>query len=307
MNRPLRIAATLTAVAALMAACTGPGATSTPVATPTEPPMSETPSEPPMSEGPIAGGLLEKVLTAGKLVVSTDADYAPQSFLKPDGSFEGFDIDVANAIGARLGVTVEFVTPGWDVITAGSWAGRWDVSVGSMTITVPREEILAFTSAYYYTPAQMAATTKSGITTLDGLAGKTICVATATTYLDWINGTLESESLGPVADPPAGVTTTILDTDQNCAEAIAAGQNVGDGFLTSETVIDSAISNGVPIVKVGDPVFTEQLAASADKSGPDPTDFIERVSAIIDEMHADGTLKAMSEQWFGEDLTTPPA
>lgn len=292
----------LVAVAMLIAACSSPGATTAPTTAATAG-GGETAEA---SAAPIAGGLLDKVLKAGELKVSTDPNYKPQSFLKPDGTFEGFDIDVANEIGKRLGVTVKFETPGWDTITAGSWAGRWDVSVGSMTITVPRQQILAFSSAYYYTPAQMSATTKSGITTLDGLAGKTVCVAAATTYLDWLQGKLESVSLGPVLTPPAGVQTKILDTDQLCAQAIAAGQNVGEGFLSASTVIDSAITDGTPIVKVGTPVFVEQLAASADKSGPDPTDFIAAVSKIIDDMHADGTLTTFSMKWFSADLTKAP-
>ena len=96
---------------------------------------STAPSEPPHPRAPVAGGLLAKVLTAKKLVVSTDPNYAPQSFLKSDGTFEGFDIDVATEIAKRLGVAVAFETPNWDTITAGKWGGRWDVSVGSMTIT----------------------------------------------------------------------------------------------------------------------------------------------------------------------------
>ena len=304
MTGTTRRFAVLLGAAMFLAACGGGGATTAPTTAATSG-GGETAA--PQSAAPVAGGLLDKVLKAGKLEVSTDPNYAPQSFLKPDGTFEGFDIDVANEIGKRLGVKVEFQTPGWDTITAGSWAGRWDVSVGSMTITVPRQQVLAFTSPYYYTPAQMAATTKSGITSLDGLAGKTVCVATATTYQDWLEGKLQSVSLGTVATPPAGVKTKILDTDQLCAQAIAAGQDVGEGFLSSVTVIDSAIENGTPIVKVGDPVFTEQLAASADKSGPDPTDFIAAVSKIIDDMHADGTLTGFSMKWFKADLTKPPA
>jgi polar amino acid transport system substrate-binding protein len=257
---------------------------------------------------PIAGGLLDKVLKAGVLKVSTDANYAPQSVQKPDGTYEGFDIDVANEIGKRLGVSkVEFVTPGWDVITAGSWAGRWDISVGSMTITTPRQAIFAFTDPYYFTPAQMTATTASGITSLDGLAGKTVCVGSATTYQDWLQGKLQSVSLGPVATAPTGVKVQTLDTDQSCAQAIAAGRKDAQGFLSSSTTIDAAIANGTPIVKVGTPVFVEQLAASMDKAGPDPTDFTAAVTKIIDDMHADGTLTAMSNKWFKADLTQKPA
>jgi polar amino acid transport system substrate-binding protein len=259
------------------------------------------------SASPVAGGLLDKVLKAKKLVVSTDPNYAPQSFLKPDGGFEGFDIDVATEIAKRLGVEVKFETPGWDTITAGSWGGRWDISVGSMTITVPRQAVLDFSPPYYFTPAQMTATTASGITTLDGLAGKTVCVGSATTYQDWLEGKLQSVSLGPVLTPPAGVKVQTLDTDQACAQAIAAGRKDADGFLSASTVIDSAIENKTPIVKVGTPVFVEQLAVSVDKKGPPDADFMTALNKIINDMHADGTLTSLSNKWYKTDLTKPPA
>jgi polar amino acid transport system substrate-binding protein len=304
-----RFAAILGSMALIVAACGGgAGATTAPTSAATSAATAAaSEAAPSTAASPIAGGLLDTVLKRGKLIVSTDPNYAPQSFLKPDGTFEGFDIDVANEIGKRLGVKVEFMTPGWDVITAGSWAGRWDISVGSMTITTARQAVLAFSSPYYFTPAQMTATTKSGITTLDALAGKTVCAGTATTYVDWMKGQLTSVSLGPVATPPTGIKVKELPTDQECAQAIAAGQDVGEGFLSSSTTVDAAIANGTPITKVGDPVFIEQLAASADKSGPDPTDFIAAVSKAIDDMHADGTLTQFSMKWFKADLTQKPA
>ena len=55
-------------------------------------------------------------------------------------------MDVANEIAKRLGVEVEFVTPDWDLITAGNWGDQWDMSVGSMTVTTARQEILDFAS-----------------------------------------------------------------------------------------------------------------------------------------------------------------
>ena len=82
----------------------------------------------------------------------------------------------------RLGVDIAFETPDWEVLTAGSWNGRWDFSVGSMTITSPRQEVLDFTQPYYYTPAQLAVDSSTGITTPEGLAGKTICVGEGTTF-----------------------------------------------------------------------------------------------------------------------------
>ncbi len=56
---------------------------------------------------------------------------------------------MAEEIAKRLGVEVEWITPSWDVITAGNWNGRWDLSVGSMTPTPERQKVLHFSPPYY--------------------------------------------------------------------------------------------------------------------------------------------------------------
>ena len=94
------------------------------------------------------GNLLQEVKDRGTLRVSTDPAYPPQSFLTNSGEFKGFDIDVAEEIAKRMGVDVQWMTPSWEVITAGSWNGRWDLSVGSMTVTPERSKVLYFTPAY---------------------------------------------------------------------------------------------------------------------------------------------------------------
>ena len=289
-------AASLLAAALLMSACTG-GAAPASVAPASVAPASVAPAT------PIPGGLLDVVMKAGQIRVSTDPQYPPQSELKPDGSYEGFDIDVATEIAKRMGLGVKFETPTWDTITAGSWAGRWDMSVGSMTITSPRQKVVDFSPAYYYTPAQMAASTASGITTLDGLAGKAVCVGEATTYLDWLNGTLDFGTESPQTKPPPGATATTLSTDRLCAEAWKAGRSEFQGWLTSSTTVDQAVADGLPLVKVGDPVYSEPLAAAVDGSGPDPTDFMAKLDEIVNAMHADGTLTTFSQKWFGADMT----
>lgn len=306
MRKSLRLTA-LASIAVLMVAACGGGASPTPAPTPTAAPTAAPGSQAPATATPAPtvdpASLLGKVLAAGKIVMSTDPQYPPQSELKPDGTFEGFDIDVGTEIAKRLGVKLEFTTPDWNLITAGSWGGRWDFSVGSMTITTPREKILAFSKPYYYTPAQMAASTASGITTLDGLAGKVICAGEATTYYDWLTGALDLGSYTPTAKPPEGSTATTLSTDRLCAEAWKAGRKDFDGWLSSSTTVEQAIKEGLPLIKVGDPVYYEPLGVAFDKSGPDPTSMVERVNAILDEMRADGTLKGSSEKWFGLDLT----
>jgi polar amino acid transport system substrate-binding protein len=299
----------LTALA--FTACTSGGGSTAGVSSPTavtsEAPESMAPeSAAPESAAPIAGGLLEKVLSAGTIVMSTDPEYPPQSSLKADGTYEGFDIDVGTEIAERLGVELTFETPGWDAITAGNWNGRWDFSVGSMTITTDREKVIAFTQPYYYTPAQMAVEASSTIATVEELAGKRVCAGKATTYGQWIEGTLDFGTKTPDA-APEGITLVSLDTDRNCAEAWQAGRQDFEGWLSSSTTVQGAIDAGLPVKAIGDPVFGEPLAVAFDRSGPDPSDMVTRVDAILAEMREDGTLKALSEKWFGADLTVAPA
>lgn len=258
-----------------------------------------------------ADDLLAEITKNGVIRVSTDANYEPQSFLNSSGEFIGFDIDVAKEIAKRLGVEAEFVTPDWDLITAGNWGGQWDMSVGSMTVTTARSEVLHFADpAYYYTPAQFAAAADAGIASLEDLNGKTICVGVSTTYETWLSG--DKDALGlPAssyyAEPPTDVAIIPLSTDNECAQQIQAGRNEFQAFLTSNTVVEAAIREGVAVVKVGSPVFSENLAVAFDRaSAKDASSLVAKVGEIIAEMHADGTLSGFSNEWFGEDLTQDP-
>jgi polar amino acid transport system substrate-binding protein len=269
--------------------------------------------------------MLESVKQRGYILVSTDPNYEPQSFLNTSGSrlsdtkcpsdalttaeMQGFDVDVAKAIGDALGVETCFATPSWDAITAGNWANKWDLSVGSMTITTARQQILDFSIPYYYTPAVIAVRADSGITDLAGLEGQALCVGAATTYDQWLNHDMEGLGLPEssiYAEAP-NVTVVPLETDQECAQAIAAGREDFVGYVTSETVVDANIAAGYPVVKLGSPVYSEDLAAAFDKSSSLPTDTLRaEVDKLFTAMHSDGRLSELSNQWFGSDLTQDP-
>ncbi len=263
------------------------------------------------SGGSSGGDLLSDIQKRGKLRISTDPNYEPQSFLDAEGNFTGFDVDVAREIAKRLGVEAEFVTPDWDVITAGNWAGQWDISVGSMTVTTARQKVLDFASpAYYYTPAQFAAADGSGIDTLADVNGQAVCVAISTTYETWLNGAKDELGLPEenfYAEPPTDVTVIPLPTDAECPQSIQSGRQDFQVFLTSNTVVEAAIGSGIPVHKVGTPVFSENLAAAFDKQGTlDNASTVKKVGEIIQAMHDDGTLRELSMKWFGADLTASP-
>ena len=276
------------------------------------PPQSTSGGESAAPAAPAAAeDLLAEIMKNGVIRVSTDANYEPQSFLNPQGEFIGFDVDVAKEIAKRLGVEVEFVTPDWDLLTAGNWGGQWDMRVGSMTVTTARQEVLVFAEpAYYYTPAQVAAADGSGIETLADLNGKPICVGLSTTYETWLGGDLDALGLPAAsfyADPPTDVTIIPLQTDNECAQQIQAGRTEFQAFLTSNTVVEAAIREGVAIHRVGTPVFSENLGVAFDRASvKDHASLVTQVGEIITAMHADGTLSGFSVTWFGEDLTADP-
>ena len=275
--------------------------------------------------GAQADNLLDAIKQRGYIMVSTDPNYEPQSFLNTEGQrpadtkcpsdalttaeMQGFDVDVAKAIGEGLGVETCFATPDWDVITAGNWADKWDVSVGSMTITTARQQILDFSVPYYYTPAVIAVRADAGIGSIADLDGQALCVGTSTTYEFWLNNDIEGLGLpaSSIYATAPNVTVVPLPTDQECAQAIAAGREDFVGYVTSQTVVNANIAAGFPVVQLGAPVYSEDLAAAFDRSSTLPTDTLRaEVDKIINAMHSDGRLSALSIQWLGEDLTQAP-
>ena len=263
-------------------------------------------------EGVCAGetdGHLARVCEAGVIRVSSDPEYPPQSFLDPEtNELDGFDVDVSKEIAERLGVEVEFETPSFDAVVAGSWADRWDMSVGSVTVTPEREEALDFTQAYYFTPVGAAALNESGIASLDDLAGETVCVGAGTTYFAWLNGELQlPEEAGEAAPVPEGVEATTLETDTDCAEAWLSGRTEDfAGWVTSLPTAEGLIADGLEATIIDDAVFNEALAVAFDKTVEDNDSLVEAVDAIIGEMHEDGTLSALSEEWYdGTDYSQP--
>ena len=255
-----------------------------------------------------AGSVLDEIMAAGVIKVSTDANYAPQSFLNAQGELEGFDISVAKEVGKRLGVKVEFVTPDWDLITAGKWGKRWDISIGSMTPTLERMQALHFTMPYYSTPAQFAVH-KNNTTFKDvkDLAGKRIGVGTETTYDRYLNKDLQLPGVKiKYLDWKAKKVTT-YPTDANAIEDISLGDGVRlDAILTAKPTIHEAsksgCGSGCPIKMLGEPVFYEHLSVALDKSRPNSESLLKKLNEILDSMYKDGTLVDLSMKFYGTNL-----
>jgi polar amino acid transport system substrate-binding protein len=251
-----------------------------------------------------AGDVLDRVTSKGVLVMSTDPEYPPQSSLDENNQFAGFDIDVGRQLAERLGVDIEFVTPSWDVITAGNWAGRWDVSVGSMTPTAERRKVLDFPAIYYYTPAALVVhADNQDIAAAADASGKTIGVGVATTYENYLKQDLviDAEGAPPFEYRIDDANIQTYDTDLLALDDLRLGDGVRlDAAVTALPTALDAIKQGYPLRIVGDPLFQEPLAVAIDKGDPE---FAAKLAEIVEAMHDDGTLSELSKKWYGADLT----
>ncbi len=255
-----------------------------------------------------AKSVLDEIMDAKTIVVSTDANYAPQSYLDDKGELDGFDISVAKEVAKRLGVEVKFVTPDWDLITAGKWGKRWDISVGSMTPTKERKNALLFTIPYYSSPAQFAIhKDNKTIKTLPDLAGKTIGVATETTNERYLQKDLVIEDVNIVFQDWTPGKLKTYPTDANHIEDLVLGDGARlDAVFTSKQTLAEAIrsgcGNGCPIKLLGESPYYEPLSFALDKSRANSETLVEALNTIIKSMNEDGTLEKLSEKYYHTNL-----
>ena len=158
MARRLPTVVTLTTGAAIvglaLSAC-GSSSLSTPTTS------GSTPSASQSVDAALAAKLPAKVKSAGKIVVGTDATYAPNEFLNADGkTVEGMDVDLFNAVAQKLGVKVVYQPAGFDTIIAGVDSGKYDIGVSSFTINNARKTQVNMVS-YFNAGTQWATAPKN--------------------------------------------------------------------------------------------------------------------------------------------------
>lgn len=253
-----------------------------------------------------AGAVLDRIESARKLVIATDAAYPPQSFLDKDGVMKGFDVDVGTEIAKRFGVSVEFVTPTWDLVIAGRWGDRWDVSIGSMTPTEQRSTVLDFPSIYYYV-AHVLVVHKDNTTINrpEDASGKRIGIGQGESYERYLAGNLVLDAVGAqrITYRIMGAQVQAFEGNAMALDSLKLGDGVRiDAAMTSLPTALAARKAGAPIRVIEPPVYHEPLAVAIDKNDPE---FGARLKEIVAAMRADGTLKTLSLKWFGADLTSP--
>jgi polar amino acid transport system substrate-binding protein len=264
---------------------------------------------------------LARILERGTLVLSTDLEYAPQSFAVPAATrpadtrceedqltaaeVSGFDAETGKAVADALGVEPCFVAPSWVEITAGSWGDRWDLSFGSGTIEAGRMEVLHMTQPYYVIPAYAFVPEASEASAPEDLSGKKVGACASCTHELYLHGELRVPGFeGPPRITDAEIVT--FATERPGLEATADGEL--DAFLCADTVGQRAIEDGLALRPVGEPLFIEYASGFVDRGSElDATAFVERVNEIVGELHASGRLRELSLEYFGADYTAEAA
>lgn len=235
-----------------------------------------------------AGDSLQRVLDAGKLTVVGSGGYPPFNYIDDNGAVVGFDVDVGAEIAARLGVELDYVTGEWAGLTEGLRAGRYDGILGSMAITEDRLQTVNFSIPYYYSGAQLIVRSDSGITDPGEMKGKAIAVVTGTNFVG------DAEGLGAEAK--------LYDDDNLTLMEVISGRV--DGVITDRLVGLQAMNEmkgGENLELCGEILRLEEMGIAIKK---DDEALLEAIDGILQQMHGDGTMTAISEKWHnGADIT----
>lgn len=251
----------------------------------------------------LAGATLDRVTKSGVLTNVLVNDYPPFSYLDENNTLAGFDIDVAQAVADKLGVKLRLETPGWETIVSGKWEGRWDISIGSMTPTKERAEVLSFPVQYYSSPAVLVVhKDETRIADIKDISGRQVGVGTGSSYEAYLQKKLVIETPGaqPVAFPFDDVTVVPGDVTVNF-QNLALGPGVRldaiiDNLATSQERIDKTHAFKI----IGKPLYGEPNWVATEKGD---AEWDARVAETIKALRSDGTLAKISNKWFGTDIT----
>lgn len=233
---------------------------------------------------PAAARPLADIKKDGKLIVATEGAFAPFNYFEGK-KLTGFEVDIAEALAAKMGVKVEWKTFGFDSLLTGLQQDRWDMVIASHGITDERAKAVTFAEPHYCSGGVIVS--KGGaIKTAKDLAGKTVSVQTGTTYLDNVK---KVAGVKEVKNFPQ---------DNNARAALVAGRV--DAWVVDKFVAKSAnTADPKAGLVVGDFLFVERIAPAVAKGN---TTLAQAVNEAMKAILADGTYARLSNQWFKEDI-----
>ncbi|MDR7124696.1 transporter substrate-binding domain-containing protein [Pseudotabrizicola sp. 4114] len=250
-----------------------------------------------------------------KLVFATEGAFPPFNMTRPDGTLYGFELDMLDEVAKRAGFEYEVISQAWDGMIQGLVDGKYDAVVDSVTITEKRLEVVDFSLPYTTGGSTFAVMKESGLE-LDGtgtfvdlteeapteaainaiaekLAGKTVGVHVATIQADFLATYLE----------PKGVTIRTYPNGPDVYQDLMNGRL--DAGMASVTNISAFLEKNAETAMATGPSFKGGVmgAGAAFVVQKGNAELADKISAALKSMSDDGTLEALSTQWFGMVVT----
>ena len=231
---------------------------------------------------------LASPVAAQKLTTGLDGTFAPHAMPKLGGGVEGFNVDMANEIGKRLGQPIEIVAQEFSGLIPGLLSRRFDFLVAPTTVTEERARSLLFTEGYLNTDFQFVARrNRPEIKAVEEVRGLKVSVNRGSAYESW--AAANSQRLG--------FTYDVYGSNPEAVQAVLAGR--ADANLTGNTVAAWAVKQNAQQLRLGAKISTGLVWAIPfrpdDKAGRD------RVSMVVKCMKQDGTFARLHKKWFGYD------
>lgn len=224
------------------------------------------------------------------LKVGVDDVYPPMEFKDDAGKTVGFDVELATEIGKKMGKKVEFVSTAWDGIFTALDAKKFDCIISSVSVTDDRKKKYEFTKPYIANAQVFIVPAKdTAIKSEKDFKGKKVGVQTGTTADESADKFLkevqfEKKQYDQIIQPFADMKIGRID-------AIIVDEVVGKYYVAQDKA---------SFKLAGAKLSPEPIGVCLRKSD---TALKDQIQKAIDELQADGTMKKISEKWFGEDLT----
>jgi lysine-arginine-ornithine-binding protein len=231
---------------------------------------------------------------ADKLRIAVEGAYPPFSWKEADGTLKGFDIDIANAVCAKLGRECALIEQDWDGMIPALLARKFDVIIASMSITAERKKKVDFTVKYYHTPAMVVAKKGAGFeASKAGLKDKRIGVQRSTThqcYAEKFFGDAEIVLYATQEEVFQDLASGRLDAQ------LSDSLQALEGFLNKDAGKDFAFLGEA---QKDLPCLGEGAGFAVRKQD---TQLRDKLNAAIVALRADGTYKSLNDKFFKIDI-----